>query len=203
MRIALLTFDGFDELDAFVSLGLLNRLSANGWKAEIASPSAQVTSMNGVTVQAQQPLEFANDADAVLFGSGLYLRAITQDSKLMDRLTLDPVRQLVGAQGSGVLGLARLGLLGDRPACTDAATKPWLIAAGVRVEDSPFTAHGPIASAGGAMASIYLATWLIASGEGLSAATQALRQIAPVGQVDGFVNQTLAVVTPFIPVQPT
>jgi hypothetical protein len=76
MRVAIVTFDGFNELDSFIALGLLNRLSAQGWKAEIASPAAKVTSMNGVTIQAQQPLEFANSADIVLFGSGIYTRAI-------------------------------------------------------------------------------------------------------------------------------
>ena len=30
MRIAILTFDGFNELDSFIALGLLNRLSAHG-----------------------------------------------------------------------------------------------------------------------------------------------------------------------------
>ena len=76
MRIAIVTFDGFNELDSFIALGLLNRLSAQGWKAEITSPAASITSMNGVTIQAQQPLEFANSADIVLFGSGIYTRAI-------------------------------------------------------------------------------------------------------------------------------
>ena len=38
VRIAILTFDGFNELDSFIALGLLNRLGAQGWKAEIASP---------------------------------------------------------------------------------------------------------------------------------------------------------------------
>ena len=56
MRVAILTFDGFNELDSFVIFGLLNRLCNLGWKAEITSPSSQVTSMNGVTVLAQQPL---------------------------------------------------------------------------------------------------------------------------------------------------
>ena len=56
MRVAILTFDGFNELDSFIALGLLNRLGAHGWKAEIACPTAQVTSMNGVTIRAQQPL---------------------------------------------------------------------------------------------------------------------------------------------------
>ena len=37
MRVAIVTFDGFNELDSFIALGLLNRLSAHGWKAETAA----------------------------------------------------------------------------------------------------------------------------------------------------------------------
>ena len=138
MRIAILTFDGFNELDSFIALGLLNRLGSLGWKAEITSPTTHVTSMGGVTVQAQQPLAFANEADAVIFGSGIYSRALAQNSALLDRLQLDPLRQMIGAQCSGAVLLARLGLLADMPACTDLTTKPWLVEAGVRVEDAPF-----------------------------------------------------------------
>ncbi|CAN5459235.1 DJ-1/PfpI family protein [soil metagenome] len=199
MRIAILTFDGFNELDSFITLGLLNRLSARGWKAEIASPSTHVTSMNGVTVQAQQPLEFANEADAVVFGSGIYTRAIAENSALLDRLQLDPVRQLIGAQCSGALLLARLGLLADMPACTDLTTKPWLVEAGVRVEEAPFHARGPIATAGGCLASQYLAAWLMVRGAGFEAATQALHYAAPVGEKDSYVARVLDVVRPFVP----
>ncbi len=203
MRIAILTFDGFNELDSFIALGLLNRLGALGWKAEITSPSAHVTSMNGVTVQAQQPLEFANDADAVIFGSGIYTRAIAQDmgqrGALLDRLQLDPLRQLIGAQCSGALLLARLGLLADMPACTDLTTKPWLIEAGVRVEDAPFHARGPIATAGGCLASQYLAAWPMLRGAGIEATTQALHYAAPVGEKDAYVARLLAIVRPFAP----
>ena len=199
MRIAILTFDGYNELDSFIALGLLNRLKAQGWKAEIASPSAQVTSMNGVTVTAQQPLEFANEADAVLFGSGIYTRAMAENSALLDRLQLDPLRQLIGAQCSGALLLARLGLLADMPACTDLTTKPWLIEAGVRVQDAAFHARGPIATAGGCLASQYLAAWLMLRGAGEAAATQALHYAAPVGEKEAYVERLLAVVRPFVP----
>ena len=203
MRIAILTFDGFNELDSFIALGLLNRLGAQGWKAEITSPSAHVTSMNGVTVQAQQPLEFANDADAVIFGSGIYSRAIAQDfgnrGALLDRLQLDPLRQLIGAQCSGALLLARLGLLGDMPACTDLTTKPWLIEAGVRVEDAPFHARGPVATAGGCLSAQYLAAWMMARGAGIELAAQALHHAAPVGEKEAYVERLLAVVRPFLP----
>ena len=203
MRVAILTFDGFNELDSFIALGLLNRLGAQGWKAEITSPSAHVTSMNGVTVQAQQPLEFANDADAVIFGSGIYSRAIAQDfgnrGALLDRLQLDPLRQLIGAQCSGALLLARLGLLADMPACTDLTTKPWLIEAGVRVEDAPFHARGPVATAGGCLSAQYLAAWMMARGAGIEFAAQALHHAAPVGEKEAYVERLLAVVRPFLP----
>ena len=198
MRIAILSFDGFNELDSFIALGLLNRLGAAGWKAEIASPTTHITSMGGVTVQAQQPLEFANDADAVIFGSGLYTRAIAENSALLDRLQLDPLRQLIGAQCSGALLLARLGLLADMPACTDTVTKPWLVQAGVRVEDAPFHARGPIATAGGCLAAQYLAAWMMLRGAGEAAAKQALHYAAPVGEKDAYVGKLLDTVRPFI-----
>ena len=206
MRIAIITFDGFNEIDAFVPLGLLNRLSARGWKAEITGPTSHMTSMNGVTVQAQQPLEFANEADAVIFGSGIYTRAIAEDigrrGSLLDRLQLDPLRQLIGAQCSGTLLMARLGLLADLPACTDTNTKPWVVEAGVRVVEAPFHARGPLATAGGCLASQYLSAWFIAKGAGLDAAAQALHYAAPVGEKDAYVERILAVIRPFLPDAP-
>jgi hypothetical protein len=65
MRIALLTFDGFNEIDSFVAFNIFNRLQGRGWKAEITCPKGSVESMNGVKVTAQKPLEFANEADVV------------------------------------------------------------------------------------------------------------------------------------------
>jgi len=198
VRIAIVTFDGFNELDSFIALGLLNRLKAHGWTAELTCPTTRVTSMNGVTVEAQQPLAFANDADAVILGSGIYTRAIAENGALMDRLSLDPVRQSIAAQCSGTLLLARLGLLGDMAACTDLTTKPWVVEAGVRVVDEPFHARGPIATAGGCLASQYLAAWLMARHAGFEVAAQALHYAAPVGEKDAYVARLLNVVRPFI-----
>jgi transcriptional regulator GlxA family with amidase domain len=198
VRVAILAFDGFDELDAFVAFGLLNRLAPLGWKAEIAGPAAQLTSMDGLVLQAQQPLEFANQADAVLFAGGLYTRAVAENSALLDRLQLDPLRQLIGAQCSGALLLARLGLLADMPACADAATKPWLLESGVRVVDEPFHARGPVATAGGCLAAQYLAAWLMLRGAGVEAATDALHHAAPVGEKEAYVERLLKVITPFV-----
>jgi transcriptional regulator GlxA family with amidase domain len=199
MKVAIVTFDGFNELDTFIALGLINRLRPDGWSAEIASPAARLTSMNGVTVETPQPLEYANEADIVLFGSGIYTRAIAENSAVLDRLQLDPLRQFVGGQCSGVLLMARLGLLADMPACTDLTTKPWLVEAGVRVADTAFHARGSIATAGGCLASQYLATWAMLSRGTLEQTKQSLHYAAPVGEKESYVQRLLDVVTPFSP----
>ena len=196
-RVAILSFDGFNELDSFIALGLLNRLRPLGFSAELCGPGTHITSMNGVTVQLQRPLEWANEAEVVLFGSGLYTRAIAENSALLDRLQLDPTRQLIGAQCSGTLLLARLGLIGDCPACTDLTTKPWVVEAGVRVLDEPFHAHGPVATAGGCLASQYLATWVMLKKAGEAATREALHYVAPVGEKQAYVQRLMAVVQPF------
>jgi hypothetical protein len=58
-------------------------------------------------------------------------RDIADDDVLLQQIKLDPARQLIGAQCSGMLLLPKLGLIGDLPACTDIATKPSVIEAGV------------------------------------------------------------------------
>jgi transcriptional regulator GlxA family with amidase domain len=200
MQVAVLTFDGFNELDSFIAAAILNRQRAKGWRAFITSPSKSVTSMNGVTIEAQRDLEFTTEADAVIIGSGTRTRDIARDGLLAHLRRMDPARQLIGAQCSGTLLLSRIGLLGDRPACTDLTTKPWVVEAGVRVLDQPFYADGNIATAGGCLASQYLATWILLRGSGEQDARSALHYVAPVGQKEEYVSRALASVRPFVPV---
>lgn len=198
MQIAVLTFDGFNELDSFVAAGILNRMKAKGWAAHITCPTPEVTSMNGVTIQRQKPLEFAAEADAVLIGSGIKTREIAADPEMLARIGLDPARQLIGAQCSGTLLLAKLGLVGALPACTDLTTKPWVIEAGVQVLDAPFVAHGNVATAGGCLASQYLAAWTIARLGSLADAEEAIHYVSPVGEKALYVAQAMAVLAPFL-----
>ena len=198
MQIAVLTFDGFNELDSFIAAAILNRLRGQGWAAHITAPTARVTSMNGVTIDRQKPLEYAEEADAVIVGSGVRTREIAADPAMLDRIRLDPARQLVGAQCSGTLLLAKLGLIGDLPACTDLTTKPWVIEAGVEVLDAPFVAHGNVATAGGCLASQYLAAWVIARLADEAAAEGALHYVAPVGEKALYVERAMAAVRPFL-----
>ncbi len=198
MDIAIITFDGFNELDSFIALGILNRMKGEGWNVQITCPSDKVTSMNGVTVEAQQKLAFAQQADVVLFGSSIYTREIAKDKAILDQLTLDPAKQLIGAQCSGTLLLATLGLLNGLPACTDLTTKPWVIEAGIEVLNRPFIANGNVATAGGCLSSQYLATWVISKIAGQQAAEAAIHYVAPVGEKEQTVAMSLAVIGSFI-----
>ncbi|GAB3149284.1 DJ-1/PfpI family protein [Amycolatopsis stemonae] len=197
MHTAILTFDGFNELDSLIALGVLSRVP--GARVSIASPSPRVTSMNGVTIDAAIDLEAACAADAVIVGSGAKTREVVEDPAIMAVLRgLDPGRQLLAAQCSGTLVLAKLGLLEDVPACTDLTTKPWVLAAGVEVLDQPFFARGTLATAGGCLASTYLATWVIARLHGVEAAERAMHYVAPVGEKVDYVARALGNVTPYL-----
>jgi transcriptional regulator GlxA family with amidase domain len=198
VHIAILTFEGFNELDSLIALGVLNRVSAPGWRVSIASPSRRVRSMNGVVVESMATIEDAGAADAVIVGSGMRTRDVVADRALMARLRLDPTRQLLAGQCSGTLVLAKLGLLHDVPACTDLTTKPWVREAGVEVLNQPFFASGNVATAGGCLASQYLAAWLIARLVSVDAAESALHYVAPVGEKEQYVARAMANVTPYL-----
>ncbi|HTI16599.1 MAG TPA: DJ-1/PfpI family protein [Trinickia sp.] len=203
MHIAILTFDGFNELDSLIAFGILNRIKKPGWRVSIASPTERVRSMNGVVLESQITLSEANTADGVLVGSGMRTREVVADNALMAQLQLDPSRQLLGAQCSGTLVLAKLGLLGGVPACTDLTTKPWVQEAGVDVLNQPFHAKGNVATAGGCLASPYLAAWMIARLDSIEAAQAALHYVAPVGEKDGYVARAMQHILPCLQTKST
>ncbi len=185
MHIAILTFEGFNELDSLIALGILNRIKKPGWRVSIATPHARVKSMNGVVIEGQIALHEANAADAVIVGSGMLTRNVVADQTLMAQMQFDPSRQLLGAQCSGTLVLAKLGLLNGVPACTDLTTKPWVEEAGVDVLN-------------GCLASQYLAAWVIARFEGVDAAASAMHYVAPVGEKEEYVARAMRNITPFL-----
>jgi len=203
MHIAILTFEGFNELDSLIAFGILNRVKKPDWRVSIASPAARVRSWNGLALEAQASLREASDADAVIIGSGAQTRELVADAALMAQLQLDPSRQLLGAQCSGTLVLAKLGLLDSVPACTDLTTKPWVEAAGVAVLNQPFFARGNVATAGGCLASLYLATWVIARLVGIEAAQSAMHYVAPVGEKEDYVARAMRNIAPYLEVTPT
>ncbi|HEY8251726.1 MAG TPA: DJ-1/PfpI family protein [Burkholderiales bacterium] len=198
MRIAVLTFEGFNELDSFIAAAMVNRVKQPELRALIVCPAERVASMNGVVVHTQAPLSFAREADAVIVGSGAGTRELVRNPQIMGELRLDPARQVIAAQCSGALVLAKLGMLDDVPACTDSKTKPWVEEAGVKVLDQPFVAHRNVATAGGCLASHYLAAWVIARLAGRKAADSVLHYVAPVGEKPQYVERARAAIGPYL-----
>jgi transcriptional regulator GlxA family with amidase domain len=193
-RIAVLTFEGFNELDSFIACAMLNRVREPALRALIVCPSARVASMNGVVVESPAPLYSLRECDGVIVGSGGGTRVLARDPNIMGELRFDLTRQIIGAQCSGALVLAKLGLLGGVPACTDSKTKPWVEEAGIKVLDQPFVAHGNVATAGGCLGAHYLAAWVIARLAGWKAAEAVVHYVAPVGQKDEYVARARAAI---------
>ncbi|HWW20419.1 MAG TPA: DJ-1/PfpI family protein [Steroidobacteraceae bacterium] len=199
MLIAIVTFDGFNEIDSMVAMNILGRALRPVGRVVIASSTPKITSMNGVRLHAQATLAEARSADAVIVGSGVRTLEIAEDAELMSQLKFDPHRQLIAAQCSGALLLAKLGLLDGLPACTDSSTKPWVEKAGIQVLDQPFNARGNVATAGGCLASVYLAGWIIARAQGLGAVRSVLSYVAPVGEKDEFVARAVNAIAAYLP----
>jgi transcriptional regulator GlxA family with amidase domain len=190
--VAIVTFDRFNELDSFIALHLFGRVKAHGITAEIVAPTDAITSMNGVRVTSARPLEWAAQADVVLFGSGPGNRDAVGEPELMARLRVDPARQLVGSQCSGALALHRLGIVGRRPFCTDVVTRRIFDDLGVPVSDRAFAVDGNVATAGGCLSAQYLAAWVLTRTLGWERASDAIRYVAPVGEEDATVARVRA-----------
>lgn len=199
MHIAILTFDGYNELDSLIALGILNRVKRADWRVSIAAPTETVTSMNGVKIHRQAALTEVSTADAVIIGSGVQTREVTQDESIMAQLQLDPSRQLIGAQCSGALILAKLNLLNNITTCTDLTTKPWVQEAGVEALNQAFFAQGNITTASGCLASQYLATWILARLEGIESAQAAMHYVAPVGEKELYIERAMQQIRTYLP----
>lgn len=182
MKIVLITFDQFTDLDVHLPWDLLNRVRRPDWSVRILADTARVTSRTGLGLEVHGSLEEARDADAVLVTSGDRTRALARDEAFLARLELDPSRQLIGSMCSGALILAAKGLLKGLSATTYPTAWRELEAFGVQVVESAFVPHGNIATAAGCLAAQELAGWVIESLTDRRTRDLALRSVQPVGR---------------------
>lgn len=168
MKIAVLAYDGFTDVDLFLPWDFLWRVKVpygagytGAWNPMICADSREITSYSGVRVGVAGTIADVCDADGVFIVSGDGSRAKLADPEYMAALRLDPTRQRIAAIDSGVLILAALGLLNGKTATTYATVFPELEAMGIRTERKALVAHGSIATAGGCLAGLDLAAWLV------------------------------------------
>jgi transcriptional regulator GlxA family with amidase domain len=182
MKISIVIFDQFTDIDLFLMWDLLNRVKVRDWEVRILGDKAHNLSANGIAVPTHGLIEEANRSDVVLFVSGQGTRSRMKDREWLSRFRLDPNRQMIGSVCSGSLLVAALGLLDGKTATTYPTTKALLESFGVVVEEKPFVCHGNVATSGGCLAAQYLVGWVIENKADAGWKELVLKSIKPVGE---------------------
>jgi transcriptional regulator GlxA family with amidase domain len=182
MKIAIVIFDKFTDIDLWLMWDLLNRVRVENWEVKILGDSERHVSATGIEVKTHGSIEEANLSDAVLFVSGRGVYDRIADEYWLAQFNLNPEKQFVGSICTGSLILARLGLLQNKTATTYPTSKTALESFGVEVVEKPFVAHGRVATAGGCLAQQYLIGWVIENLADKDWANLVVKAIQPVGE---------------------
>ncbi len=182
MKISIVIFDQFTDIDLFLMWDLLNRVRVTGWEVRILGDKPQNLSTTGIAVPTHGLVEEANESDVVLFVSGQGTRSKMKDREWLSRFHLNPDKQMIGSICSGSLILAALGLLDGKTATTYPTSKAALESFGITVEEKPFVGHGNVATSGGCLASQYLVGWVIENKASAQWKELVLKSIRPVGE---------------------
>ena len=182
MKIAIVIFDKFTDLDLWLMWDLLNRVKVENWSVKILGEKEIHISATNIEVKTQGRIEEANEADAVLFVSGQGTRDRITDENWLSKFNLNAEKQLIGSICSGSLILAKLGLLDGKTATTYPTSKTVLESLGIEVVEKPFVAHGKTATAGGCLAQQYLIHWVVENLVDKDWADLIVQSIQPVGE---------------------
>lgn len=182
MKIAIVIFDKFTDIDLFLMWDLLNRVRVAGWEVRILGERDAHLSATNIEIKTHGQIEEANDADAVLFVSGQGTRDRIIDENWLAKFNLNAEKQFIGSICSGSLILAKLGILEGKTATTYPTSRKVLESFGVETVEKPFVAHGRIATAGGCLAQQYLIGWVIENLADADWKNLVLKSIQPVGE---------------------
>ncbi len=182
MKLVLIAFDQFTDIDVHLPWDLLNRVKRPNWTVRILANAPRVTSRTGLGLDVHGDLTEVREADAVIVTSGDRTRTLSKDAAFLDRLELDPSRQLIGSMCSGALILGAKGLLTGLTATTYPTAWKELEAFGAKAVQEPFVAHGNVATAAGCLAAQDLAGWIIERLTDRRTRDLALRSVQPVGR---------------------
>jgi transcriptional regulator GlxA family with amidase domain len=171
MRIAIVIFDGVDELDVMGPLETLRRAAQLGAPFEVEAVTydglQSITGAYGATISADGP--YRPGADIVIFPGGGWLaqaeRGVRAEVR-SGRWTL-PIRQaaesgaVLASVCTGGMLLASTGLLAGRRATTHQGAWADLKDAGAEVVRDRVVDDGNLVTAGGVTSGIDLALWLV------------------------------------------
>jgi transcriptional regulator GlxA family with amidase domain len=180
MKISIVTFDDFTDLDLFILWDLLKRVESPDWHVKFLGDKDSHISSTGIEIKMHGYLDEANSSDAVLFCSGKGTRKKMHDTAFLNSFKLDESKQLLGAIDSGALLLGSLGFLKGRKATSypSAEIKKSLESMGAEVIWKSFVLEGNVATAAQCLAGQYLAAWIIETLMNPEQKEKALRSVA-------------------------
>jgi transcriptional regulator GlxA family with amidase domain len=172
LRIAVVVFEGFDELDAIGPLEVLRNAAKGGADLEVALVSldgaAEVTGSHGLRVRPDGRLDPDRTDLLVVPGGGWNDRAARGARAEVERGELPAAiaaAHRAGAQVATVCTGAMLataaGLTQGRPAITHHGAVDGLRASGAQVVEARVVDDGDLVTAGGVTSGIDLALWLV------------------------------------------
>ena len=173
MRVAVVVFEGFDELDAIGPLEVLRNaaaMGAAGLSVELVAldGAAEVTGSHGLRVRTDGRLDPARTDLLVVPGGGWNDRGAHGAWAEAERGEL-PAAIAAAARGGAVVATvctgamlaATAGLTRGRPAITHHGAVEDLRASGARVVEARVVDDGDLVTAGGVTSGIDLALWLV------------------------------------------
>jgi len=174
MKISILLFDGFEEMDAIAPFEVLSAAASfqAPWTLELAviEPMESVTGVYGLNVRPQAVLDPASPPDLIVVPGGGWLSRAPRSVWTEVQRGVIP-RQLglwhksgtiLAAVCTGTMLLAAAGLVKGRPAITHHSAVEDLRAAGALVTDSRVVDDGELITSGGITSGIDLALHLVA-----------------------------------------
>jgi len=187
MRIEIVVFDGFDELDAVAPYEVLRNAAAGGADWDVALVGAHgagvVTGSHGLQLTVTERLSHPDALIAPGGGWGEHAERGTwgevQRGLLPDRIAaLAPGCRWVASVCTGAMLLAAAGLTRGRPAVTHHVALSDLAATGAQViEDARVVDDGDLLTAAGVTSGLDLALWIIEREIGTTLAGRVAHQI--------------------------
>ena len=185
MKIEIVVFDGFDELDALAPYEVLRTAAAHGARiqAELVGVfgPATVTASHGARLVVDRGM--SDEAEMVIVpGGGWFHGAGVRDQAERGELP----RLLVAAHErgakvasvcTGAMLLAAAGLTHGRPATTHRDAFDDLAASGAQVVDARFVDDGDLLTAGGVTSGLDLALHIVETAAGAEIAEAVAREI--------------------------
>jgi transcriptional regulator GlxA family with amidase domain len=188
MRVAILIFPGFDELDALGPYQVLRDAGGAGASVEVLlvtrDPSERVSGSHGLSVEGQGTLDDGPFDLVIVPGGGWNDRAPAGAYAEAQRGELPAALRRLHESGAaiasvctGAMLVAAAGLTRGRPATTHHLAVDSLREAGAEVIEARVIDDGDLLSCGGVTAGIDLALWLVERSWGNELADRLAREI--------------------------